>query len=186
MATPSPEQITALLTKGEKEGQAIILWTVGIGIRFCIFGWDYFMNLPKEIKYIWKKKFTITSGLYVANRYYGLLQFAVCIWLLTTPITHAVSDETCKRHWRKQVDSATLSLLFRDGLVYFAAIFSLILNLREPRNTLPLGNDFSKKNLLSGWKAPTPEKHVESYELSASGNTSIAIITTTDTIRTYV
>lgn len=221
---PSPEQL-AQLAKGEKEGQAIVLWTVGM---FCIFGWDYFMNLPKEIERIWKKKLTYISALYVANRYYGLVQFAVCIPLFTTPITHAISFETCQKiyrwepvgalistvlsqaimgsrvyalygksniilgvlgvimmaefavevvtltkvfpapspapgvvipcvaigptnwlvafwampllydavtffmtlyksveHWRNQVESSTLAILFRDGLVYFAAIFSM-------------------------------------------------------------
>ncbi|KAH0587977.1 hypothetical protein H2248_006722 [Termitomyces sp. 'cryptogamus'] len=307
--------------KAIKEGQAIILWSVGM---FCIFGWDYFMNLLKEIKYIWKKQFSITSGLYVANRYFGLLQFAVGVWLFTTPITNAVSTETCKsifrwqpvgalistllsqvimgsrvyalyskskiilsilgaimaaefavhaytltvvfpaptppgavipcisvgplnwlivfwsiplaydtitfaltlfksmQHWRNQVESATLSLLFRDGLIYFAAIFSmnlinvvlfvtqdetlqainlpstlmlniimscrLILNLRKPRNLLPLGNDGFDSDPSKGmgvWR--TPGKQDESYEFSTSTSATtggVAIITTTDTVNT--
>ncbi|KAF5388050.1 hypothetical protein D9615_000702 [Tricholomella constricta] len=221
---PSPEQLAAL-AKGEKEGQAVVLWTVGM---FCIFGWDYFMNLPKEIERIWKKNFSYISGLYVLNRYYGLIQFAVCIVLITTPITNAISVDACQKiflwqpvgalistflsqaimgsrvyalygrsniilgilgaivlaefivhaytmtlvfpapspapgvvlpcvaigptnwlitfwvvplvfdtvtfsmtlyksieHWRNQVVSSTLAMLFRDGLVYFAAIFSM-------------------------------------------------------------
>ncbi|KAF8076748.1 hypothetical protein FPV67DRAFT_430605 [Lyophyllum atratum] len=89
---PSSEQLAAL-AKGEKDGQAIILWTVGM---FCIFGWDYFMNLPKEIERVWKKNFSYISALYVLNRYYGLIQFAVVIPLFTTPITHAISVETCQ------------------------------------------------------------------------------------------
>ncbi|KAG6902450.1 hypothetical protein C0995_016311 [Termitomyces sp. Mi166 len=211
--SPTPDQAAAL-AKGQTEGQAVILWTVGM--------------------------------------YYGLLQFAVGIWLLTTPITNAVSVDTCKgiimtaefavhaytltvvfpapspapgvvipciaigplkwlivfwaiplaydtitfvltlfksmQHWRNQVESATLSLLFRDGLIYFAAIFSLILNLRKPRNLLTSGNNSDSPRRIPLWKEPG--KQSEAYELSASApatsSGSVAVITTTDTVKSSV
>lgn len=39
--------------------------------------------------------FQYVSALYIANRYYGLLQFSVVIPLITTTITNAISVETC-------------------------------------------------------------------------------------------
>ncbi|GLB34156.1 hypothetical protein LshimejAT787_0110400 [Lyophyllum shimeji] len=115
---PSAAQ-QAALAQGEKDGQAIILWTVGM---FCIFGWDYFMNLPKEIERIWKKQFTYVSVLYVLNRYYGLIQFAVVIALITTPITQAISVGTCLKIFRWQpvgaLISTFLSQVIMGGRVY--------------------------------------------------------------------
>ncbi|KAG5650117.1 hypothetical protein H0H81_000614 [Sphagnurus paluster] len=235
---PTPEQLAAL-AKGQKDGQAVIIWTVGM---FCIFGWDYLMNFPKEVRRIWQKKFTYASALYVLNRYYGLIQFAVIIPMIITPITSVISAETCKKihlwqpvgalistflsqtimggrvyalyakstivlvtlgfimlaellihiyvltqvfpapspapgvvvpcvvvgptnwlvafwamplvfdtitflltlkksaeHWKNQVESSTLAVLFRDGLVYFAAIFSCVyFNLRSRYTQLNL------------------------------------------------
>ncbi|RDB20003.1 hypothetical protein Hypma_012882 [Hypsizygus marmoreus] len=110
---PSPEQLAAL-AKGQKEGQAIVLWTVGM---FCIFGWDYFMNLPKEIERIWKRKFSYVSAMYVANRYYGLIQFAVVIWLITTPVTNAVSVETCLKIFRWQPVGALISTVLSQVIM---------------------------------------------------------------------
>ncbi|TFK33082.1 hypothetical protein BDQ12DRAFT_739019 [Crucibulum laeve] len=223
---PTSEQLAA----GEKDGQDhfTVLTAHKRCIRFCVFVWDYFMNLPKEIECIWKKKFSYVSVLYILNRYYGLLQFAVSVPLYTTPITHAISIHTCLKmilwqpigaqittiishiimgarvyalydgskiilmilgllmvaeyvvqsismtvfipapspmpevtfpcvatgptrwliafwvmpliydtvtfamtllksveHWRNQVSSSTLSLLFRDGLIYFSTIFTM-------------------------------------------------------------
>ncbi|KAG6850647.1 hypothetical protein H0H93_010840, partial [Arthromyces matolae] len=120
MSSPSAEAAAAL-AQAQKEGQAVILWTVGM---FCIFGWDYFMNLPKEIKYIWKRQITFPSILYIANRYYGLLQFAVCIWLLTTPITNAVSVDTCNRIFRWQPVGALISTLLSQ-LIMGHRVFAL-------------------------------------------------------------
>lgn len=117
---PSPEQAAAL-AQGEKDGQAIILWTVGM---FCIFGWDYFMNLPKEIERIWKKNLSYISALYVLNRYYGLIQFALVIPLFTTPITHAISVETCLKIFRWQPVGALIST-FLSQVIMGSRVYAL-------------------------------------------------------------
>ncbi|KAG5351185.1 hypothetical protein C0989_007618 [Termitomyces sp. Mn162] len=64
----------------------------------------------------------------------------------------------------------------------------LILNLRKPRNLLPLGNDGFDSDPSKGmgvWR--TPGKQDESYEFSTSTSATtggVAIITTTDTVNT--
>jgi len=57
-----------------------MLWAVG---AFCIFGWEWILCLPQEYKRIWKKKMTSVSALYLANRYFGLLQFSFVISLVS-------------------------------------------------------------------------------------------------------
>ncbi|TFK35973.1 hypothetical protein BDQ12DRAFT_737250 [Crucibulum laeve] len=117
---PTPAEMAAL-AQGEKDGQAIVLWTVGM---FCIFGWDYFMNLPKEIERVWKKQFSYISLLYVLNRYYGLIQFAVNIPLFTTPITHAISPETCLKIFRWQPVGALISTILSQ-LIMGSRVYAL-------------------------------------------------------------
>jgi len=107
---PPPEA----LLKGEKEGQAVVIWTVGM---FCIFGWDYLMNLPTEIERIWKKKITYTSVLYLLNRYYGLVQFALVVPLITTPITNAFSVDACKHIFRWEPVGALISTLLSQVIM---------------------------------------------------------------------
>lgn len=88
----------------QKQGQAIIIWTVGM---FCIMGWEWLACLPKEIRRIWKRKFTYISYLYLANRYYGLVQFAFVIPLLTD----ALSPTQCLKLFRWQPVGAMLTTL---------------------------------------------------------------------------
>ncbi|RDB20004.1 hypothetical protein Hypma_012883 [Hypsizygus marmoreus] len=109
-ATPS----AAELAKGQKDGEAVVLWTVGM---FCIFGWDYFMNLPKEIERIWKRNLSFISVLYVANRYYGLLEFSMVIVLITTPITNAFSVERCKNVFLWQPVGALISTFLSQAIM---------------------------------------------------------------------
>ncbi|KAF8643352.1 hypothetical protein AX16_009081 [Volvariella volvacea WC 439] len=119
--TALPPDVAAMLAQGEKDGQAVVLWTVGM---FCIFGWDYFMYLPQEISRIWKKSFTYISYLYLVNRYYGLLQFAIVIVLITTPITDAISVETCKSIFLWQPVGALIST-FLSQCIMFARVYAL-------------------------------------------------------------
>lgn len=41
----------------QKDGTAVLLWAVGM---FCIFGWDWLINLPHEIERIWQRKLTVS------------------------------------------------------------------------------------------------------------------------------
>ncbi|KAG6871838.1 hypothetical protein C0992_010264, partial [Termitomyces sp. T32_za158] len=57
----------------------------------------------------------------------GPLNWLITFWavpLAYDTTTFALTLFKTVQHWRNQVESATLSLLFRDGLIYFAAIFS--------------------------------------------------------------
>lgn len=117
MATPAGSPSLGLppteLAKVQ-QGQAVMIWTVGM---FCIFGWDYLMNLPTEIKRIWRNKFTYYSVLYLLNRYFGLLQFALEASLITTPITNAFSVDICKRIFRWEPVGALITTLLSQGIM---------------------------------------------------------------------
>lgn len=88
----------------QKQGQAIVIWTVGM---FCIMSWEWLACLPKEVNRIWKRKFTYISYLYLANRYYGLVQFALVIPLLVDAFTPA----QCLQIFRWQPVGAMLTTL---------------------------------------------------------------------------
>ncbi|KAG6806868.1 hypothetical protein H0H92_009753, partial [Tricholoma furcatifolium] len=178
-STSSAAEAAAALA--EKQGQAVVLWTVGM---FCIFGWDYFMNLPKENQVYLEEEIhdifhwepvsalisTFLSQVIMGSRVYALYgksnivlgilglimaaEFGVQAYTLTTAfpvpgvgipciavgptnflvvfwalplafntITFVLTLYKLLEHWQNQVESATLSLLFCDGLVYFTAIF---------------------------------------------------------------
>jgi len=113
-AESAPTPTAAELAQGGKDGQAVVLWTVGM---FCIFGWDYFMNLPNEIERIWKRKFSYISWLYLFNRYYGLLEFSLVVVLITTPITNAFSVESCKKVFLWQPVGALVSTFISQTIM---------------------------------------------------------------------
>lgn len=46
--------------------------------------------------------------------------------LVFDTITFLLTLKKSAEHWKNQVESSTLAVLFRDGLVYFAAIFSCV------------------------------------------------------------
>lgn len=54
-----PSAAAAAEATAQKNGMAVILWAVGM---FCIFGWDWLINLPHEIDRIWKRKFTVSNS----------------------------------------------------------------------------------------------------------------------------
>jgi hypothetical protein len=74
-----PEIPPAVLVQ-QKQGTAVTIWTVG---AFCIFGWEWLLCLPQEYTRIWKKPMNASSVLYIANRYFGLLQFSFVVTLHT-------------------------------------------------------------------------------------------------------
>lgn len=105
--TPDPAAAAAAqheMAVAQTQAQAIVIWTVGM---FCIMGWEWLSCLPKEIARIWKRKFTYTSYLYLANRYYGLVQFAFVIPLLTD----ALSPAQCLKIFRWQPVGAMITTL---------------------------------------------------------------------------
>jgi len=63
---------------------------------FCVFCWEWMINLPCEINRIWKRKFSFISVLYLLNRYWGLFQFSLVI-SLGTGVWNA---ETCSKIFR--------------------------------------------------------------------------------------
>ncbi|KIP12148.1 hypothetical protein PHLGIDRAFT_98513 [Phlebiopsis gigantea 11061_1 CR5-6] len=74
---------------------------------FCIMSWEWLACLPKEVQRIWRRKFTYISWLYLANRYFGLLQFALVIPLLTD----AFSATECPKIFRWQPVGAMITTL---------------------------------------------------------------------------
>ncbi|PCH42153.1 hypothetical protein WOLCODRAFT_163561 [Wolfiporia cocos MD-104 SS10] len=95
----------------QKQGQAIVIWTVGM---FCIMGWEWIICLPQEIRLIWRHRpFNYISLFYALDRYYGLVQFAVVIPLLTDAFT----VEDCPKIFRWQPVGAMLSTLISQTIL---------------------------------------------------------------------
>ncbi|KAF8909730.1 hypothetical protein CPB84DRAFT_1765325 [Gymnopilus junonius] len=57
----------------QKQGQAIMIWTIG---AFCIFGWEWLLCLPKEYQRIWKRPMNASSVLYISASEYP--DYAYC------------------------------------------------------------------------------------------------------------
>jgi len=75
----APPQIPHAILVQQKQGSAVMIWAIG---AFCIFGWEWLLCLPQEYERIWKKPMNISSVLYIANRYFGMLQFVFVITLM--------------------------------------------------------------------------------------------------------
>ncbi|KAH9474391.1 hypothetical protein JR316_0012849 [Psilocybe cubensis] len=103
----------------QKQGQAILIWTIG---AFCIFGWDYIVCLPREYQLVWKRPKNLSTALYLTNRYFGIVQFSIVVSL----ISGAWSLSSCQRIFFFQpvagLISTIISQLILGGRVY--AIFS--------------------------------------------------------------
>jgi len=94
----------------QKQGQAIEIWAVGM---FCIFGWEWLLFLPTEVKRIWRPKMTAISVLYLANRYFGLLQFSIVISLTVG----AWSPATCKNGYLWEPVGGIISTIISQVLL---------------------------------------------------------------------
>ncbi|KIM41296.1 hypothetical protein M413DRAFT_145963 [Hebeloma cylindrosporum] len=103
----------------QKQGQATMIWAIG---AFCIFGWEWLLCLPQEYERIWKRPINSSSLLYLANRYFGLLQFCFVISL----VVDVWSPTSCKHmfYWEPvgALISTVLSQMVLGGRVY--AIYS--------------------------------------------------------------
>lgn len=50
-----------------------ILWPlrsesdIYLSLRYCIFGWEWLINIPSEVKHIWRKQLSLVSILYVGE-----------------------------------------------------------------------------------------------------------------------
>lgn len=113
--------------------------------------WEWLACLPKEVQRIWRRKFTVShlrhqcrckkyahdlvvqyiSWLYLANRYFGLLQFALVIPLLTD----AFSATECPKIFRWQPVGAMITTLicqFILGARVFVVSQITLLNVGYP------------------------------------------------------
>jgi len=94
----------------QKRGQATMIWAVG---SFCIFGWEWILCLPQEHTRIWKKKQTFISLLYLANRYFGLLQFSFVISL----VANAWGPAACKHMFYWEPVGALISTVLSQMIL---------------------------------------------------------------------
>ncbi|PPQ84947.1 hypothetical protein CVT25_004460 [Psilocybe cyanescens] len=109
----------------QKQGQAIMIWTIG---AFCIFGWELILCLPREycadesVLPLDAARLQFSSALYLANRYFGLAKFTFAVTLFSGAWTPA----TCKQIFYFQpvggLISTIISQMILGGRVY--AIFS--------------------------------------------------------------
>ncbi|KLO10211.1 hypothetical protein SCHPADRAFT_530209 [Schizopora paradoxa] len=60
---------------------------------FTIFIYDYFLTLDDEIKYIWKRPFSLVTFCYFINRYYAMCEFTLQV---RTSLWHSM--RRCKRY----------------------------------------------------------------------------------------
>jgi hypothetical protein len=74
-----PPQIPHEALVQQKQGQAVMIWAIG---AFCIFGWEWLLCLPQEYRRIWMKPINASSLMYLANRYFGLLQLTFVVTLV--------------------------------------------------------------------------------------------------------
>ncbi|KAH9481914.1 hypothetical protein JR316_0006444, partial [Psilocybe cubensis] len=102
-----------------KQAQAILIWTIG---AFCIYGWECLVCLPKEYKLIWRRPMNLSSVLYVANRYFGLVQFALVVTLATDVWTPSACSHIFLFEPIGALISVVLSQIVLGGRVY--AVFS--------------------------------------------------------------
>jgi len=86
----------------QKIGEAIMIWSIGM---YCVFCWEWIINLPCEINRIWKRKLSFISVLYLLNRYWGLFQFSLVVSLLTD----VWNAETCSKIFRWDPVNALVS-----------------------------------------------------------------------------
>ncbi|KAG6866106.1 hypothetical protein C0991_008413 [Blastosporella zonata] len=126
-ASPTAAQAAAL-AKGEKEGQAILYgksMTI-VGILGVIMAAEFAVHT-----YTLTRVFPAPSpapGVTVPCIAIGPTNWLVAFWalpLVFDTLSFGLTLYKSIQHWRNEVKSTTLSLLFRDGLVYFAAIFSM-------------------------------------------------------------
>ncbi|KAF4613124.1 hypothetical protein D9613_010932 [Agrocybe pediades] len=103
----------------QKQGNAVTIWAIG---AFCIFGWELLLCLPQEYQRIWKRPMNLSSVLYIANRYFGLLQLCFVVTL----VADAWSPADCKHVFYFEpvgaLISTVLSQMILGSRVY--AIFS--------------------------------------------------------------
>jgi len=69
----------------QKQITADVIWAIG---AFCVFGWEWLLCLPQEYNRIWTKPMNYSSYLYIANRYFGLLQLSFVMTLLANVWSH--------------------------------------------------------------------------------------------------
>jgi len=94
----------------QKQGQAVLIWAVG---AFCIFCWEWLLCLPQEYRQIWKKPLKLPSILYLANRYFGLLQLCFVISL----VTDAWSPSACKHVYYWEPVGALISTILSQMIL---------------------------------------------------------------------
>lgn len=72
------EGMIALLVTGLELTHILQVYTSSM---VAVAVWDWLTCLSMEWRYIWKKNLTVIKGLYLWTRYYGLVCFALNLWL---------------------------------------------------------------------------------------------------------
>jgi len=78
--------------------------------------YDYFLTFPMEVELIWKRRWSISTGLYIINRYSGIfaLSFNTAVY-----INNTFSDNFCF-HWvRYEVGSSIIAFWLVDIILAF-------------------------------------------------------------------
>ena len=60
----------------------------GRGCTTALYSYDYIVTLDQEINYVWTKKWSPSTLIFLANRY---LAFALALWVLVEIPNYAVS-----------------------------------------------------------------------------------------------
>ncbi|KAH9480082.1 hypothetical protein JR316_0006679 [Psilocybe cubensis] len=100
-----------------KQGQAMLIWAAG---AFCIYGWEFFVCLPKERSLIWSRPKNWFSILYIANRYFGLIQFA----LVVSMSTDVWSTSACRRIYLFEPIGGLISIVLSQ-VILGARVYAL-------------------------------------------------------------
>lgn len=109
-ASTTPAIPHSVLVK-QKQGQAVLIWAVG---SFCVFGWEWLLCLPQEYSRIWRTRpFTPISWLYLANRYFGLVQLCIVVSL----VADAWGPGACKHVFYFEPVGALLSTVLSQMIL---------------------------------------------------------------------
>ncbi|TDL21942.1 hypothetical protein BD410DRAFT_789021 [Rickenella mellea] len=74
-------------------GQLVATKSMAIGL-YAVMIYDHLLTLPGEIEHIWKRRFSVVTLLFIVNRYYALLAFAVTVSAFFSPLfTHEVCPQ---------------------------------------------------------------------------------------------
>jgi len=84
--------------------------------------YDYILTFPEEIKYIWKRRFSVVTFVYFINRYYALCDFTLLVFV---EFSTAMDLSKCKRYVPFQPLGQGIPLTFFPDLVIGLRVYAL-------------------------------------------------------------